>query len=65
MDFLVNIVSAAAILVAGALVGKMFLTESRKAQCSGSPWYAPYLTLPGILVLVALAVPLILWLTAD
>mgnify|MGYP006307041035 CR=1 FL=1 len=65
MDILVNIISAAAILVAGAIVGKMFLTESRKAQRSGAPWYAPYLTLPGILVLVALVVPLILWLTAD
>lgn len=65
MDLLVNIISAAAILTAGGILGKLFLTEARNARRSGAPWYAPYLSLPGILVLIALAVPIILALFRD
>jgi len=62
METLVNIISALAVLAAGAMLGKQFLAENRKALRNRAPWYAPYLSLPGILMLIALAVPIVLWL---
>ena len=34
--------------------------EVKKAKAHGKPWYAPYLTIPGVLVIAALLVPVYL-----
>jgi len=62
METLVNIIGALSVLAAGAMLGKMFFTETRNAHRKNAPWYAPFMSLPGILVLIALAVPIIIWL---
>ena len=58
---LVTIIKAIAVLVAALIVGNSFLGELKKARARNLPWYKPYLTLPGILILIIiLVVPVIL-----
>ena len=55
------LIKAICVLVAAALIGNWFLAEVRKAKAAGKPWYAPYLSLPGLLILIVLMVPIIYW----
>jgi len=48
-------------LIAAVIVGKWFLSEVKKAKYHGDPWYRPYLTAPGIII-IALIAPILLWL---
>ena len=58
---LVTIIKAGAILIAALIVGNSFLQELKKARALGLPWYKPYLTLPGIIILIIiLVVPIVL-----
>ena len=52
----------AAILAAAMMLGRLFLAEVKTARALRKPWYAPYLSLPGIMIIViAVAMPLVLW----
>jgi hypothetical protein len=62
MDILKNLLVLCAPLLAAVILGNLFLTEVKKARSSCSPWYAPYLTLPGLMVLAALCSPILIWL---
>ena len=53
-----TILKTISILAAALLLGNWYLSEVRKAKAAGRPWYAPYLTLPGILVIVTLLIPI-------
>ena len=64
METMLSLVKMAAVLLGGLLLGRMFFGEVKKAKQTGAPWYAPYLTAPGILTLLALMLPIILWLIA-
>ncbi len=44
------------VLLAAFLLGNWFLTEVKKAKLAQKPWYAPYLTPPGLLVIFVLAI---------
>jgi hypothetical protein len=55
-----TIVKAIPILIAAFMLGNWFLKEVKKAKAAGEPWYAPYLTVPGILVLIVLMLPFLL-----
>lgn len=52
----------AAVLLAASMLGKWFLAEIKNARAQGAPWYRPYLSIPGLLILLALVVPVVLWL---
>ena len=39
-------------LAAAAILGNWFLSEARKSKKLGKPWYAPYLSIPGIIILL-------------
>ena len=54
MSIIIQIISVIAILAASMLVGNMFLGEIKKAKAQKLPWYKPYLTLPGIIVMIAI-----------
>lgn len=45
-----------AVLVAAGLLGNWFLKELKTARLLGKPWYAPYLSLPGLLIIVLIIV---------
>jgi hypothetical protein len=55
-----SILKAIPILVAAFLLGNWFLAEVKKAKMARKPWYAPYLSIPGILVIIALLIPVFL-----
>jgi len=62
MSGFMELLRMAAALGAGALLGHWFLKEVRRARAAGKPWHAPYKTLPGILVLMAIIIlPLLYW----
>jgi hypothetical protein len=50
-----------ATLMAAALIGNWFLEEVAEAGKSGRPWYTPYLSIPGTVILVALGLPILIW----
>ena len=62
MDMLKTLLALCAPLLAAVILGNLLLTEVKKARTAGAPWYAPYLTLPGLLVLAALCSPILIWL---
>ncbi len=60
---MLDIVKIVAILSAAGILGNWFLKEVKQAKLSGKPWYTPYLTAPGILVVImAVLLPLLAWL---
>ena len=61
MSNLMNPLKMIAVLVAAILVGNWFLAEVKEARLKGKAWYQPYLSAPGILILLALVVPIIIW----
>ena len=60
---MVVILKYAAVLAAAGIVGNSFLKELKKAQALGLPWYRPYLTIPGIVVILAILLPIIIHLS--
>ena len=59
---MITLLKFAAVLIAAILTGNWFLTEVRKAKINRQPWYQPYLTVPGLIILAAMSLPVILWL---
>ncbi len=55
-----TIIKAIPVLLAALFLGNWFLAEVRKAKAARKPWYAPYLTVPGILILVVFMLPVFL-----
>jgi len=49
-------------LAAAIVLGKRFQAEALKARRLNKPWYAPYLSITGALMLLAISLPIILWL---
>jgi hypothetical protein len=62
MEILKNLLVLCAPLLAAVILGNLLLTEVKKARSTRAPWYAPYLTLPGLMVLAALCSPILIWL---
>jgi len=62
---LFNLIKYAAVLVAAIIIGNWFLTEAKKAKTNKEPWYKPYLSLPGLIILAALTLPFIILLIDD
>ena len=55
----VYLVRLAAVLIAAILIGNWFLAEVRKSKIKQEPWYKPYISPPGLIILAALSLPLI------
>ena len=50
-----------AVLAAAIIIGNWFLIEVKKAKFNRKPWYKPYISVPGIIILLAvLVLPLFL-----
>ena len=62
VDTLATIVRIIAPLVAAILVGNWFMSEIKKARFKGAPWYQAYVSIPGLLIILAiLLVPVVFW----
>jgi hypothetical protein len=56
-----TIVKIIAPLVAAIFLGNWFMSEVKKARFKGAPWYQPYLSIPGLLIILAVLIPIVLW----
>ena len=66
MENIVNIIKIIPILIAAILLGNWFLSELKRANATGKPWYTAYISIPGLLILLAILVtPLVLWLMSH
>jgi len=61
MATIITIARIIAPLVAAIFLGNWFLSEVKKARFKGAPWYQPYISIPGLLIILAILVPVILW----
>jgi len=61
MATIVNFLKMLAVLGAAMLLGNWFLTEIKDARKQGKPWYVPYFSVPGILIILFLILPIIIW----
>jgi len=59
-DSWLTLVKYAGVLIAAIIVGNWFLVEVKKAHRQRQPWYRPYLSVPGLIILIAVCLPLIL-----
>jgi hypothetical protein len=54
-----TLVKYGGVLIAAIILGNWFLAEVKKAHRQQQPWYKPYLSVPGLIILAALSLPLI------
>ncbi len=54
-----KLVKYGGVLIAAIIIGNWFLAEVKKAHRQQQPWYKPYLSVPGLIILAALSLPLI------
>ena len=54
-----NIFKFAAVILASVIIGKWFKNELDKATINKQPWYTPYLTIPGLIIIFAILSPII------
>ena len=52
----------AGVLITGVILGNWFLVEAKKAHRRKLPWYKPYFSVPGLIILVAMCLILIYFL---
>lgn len=54
------------VLIAAILLGNWFLAELKRANATSKPWYTAYISVPGLLILLAiLVIPIVLWLMSH
>lgn len=62
MQTVFDILRLLAVLAAAVLLGNWFIAEVRQARKLRKPWYAPYLSTPGLLILIlCVLLPLLAW----
>lgn len=62
MHTVLQLIKLAAVLLAAMMLGRWFLAEAKAARALQKPWYTPYLSPPGLLILlIAVGLPLITW----
>ncbi len=62
MNAISEILRLLSVLLGAAILGNWFLSEVRAARRRGRPWYTAYFSAPGVLILAALAFPILWWL---
>jgi hypothetical protein len=58
---LMTLLKCAAVLIAASILGNWFMAELGKARSAAAPWYKPYLSTPGILIIIAILLPVVYW----
>ena len=58
MSSFLEIIKYVPVLIAALLLGNWFMTEVKKAKIQHKPWYAPYFSIPGILIILAISLPI-------
>jgi uncharacterized protein HemY len=62
---MIQLLSLILVLVAAILVGNWFLDEVKQAKINHLPWYQPYISVPGIIICIAIAFPILIKIVRD
>ncbi|MBT3312210.1 MAG: hypothetical protein HN737_05820 [Desulfobacterales bacterium] len=54
-----NIFKFAAVILAALIIGRWFKAELDKAIINKEPWYTAYLSIPGLIIILAILSPII------
>lgn len=54
------VIKLIAILSAALITGNWFLAEVKKARAQQAPWYQPYISIPGIIIILVILLPVII-----
>jgi hypothetical protein len=65
METLLSFLKVIPILIAAMILGNWFLSEVRKNRKARAPWYAPYLSIPGILIIIMILIPIFMRVLKD
>jgi uncharacterized membrane protein YidH (DUF202 family) len=63
VPIVISVLKLVAVLVAAVFLGNWYQSESRRLRARGRPWYAVYLTLPGVLIILVILLPILFWMT--
>ena len=58
---MISVLKLVAVLAAAVILGNWYQSESRRLRARGKPWYALYLTLPGVLIILVILLPILFW----
>lgn len=61
MSIIIDILKLVTIMAAAILLGNWFQSERKALNAKGKPGYKVYLSVPGLLILVAISLPIIIW----
>jgi len=61
LSIIIDILKLVTVMAAAILIGKWFQSERKALYAKDKPWYIAYLSVPGLLILVALSLPIIIW----
>lgn len=61
VDAILQIARLCAVMLAAVLLGKWFLSEVGRARAMGKPMITAYLSIPGILILLGVLSPIVIW----
>ncbi|MDY0164487.1 hypothetical protein [Desulfobotulus sp.] len=62
MEWFLELVKMGAALGSAMLLGHWFLAEVKRVKAEKQPVYKAYMTLPGLLVILAVLIPAAIWL---
>ena len=65
METLFFFLKTVPILFAAVILGNWFLSEVKKTRTSGAPWYRPYFSIPGILIIIVILIPVFISVLKD
>ena len=65
METLLSFLKVIPILIAAMIIGNWFLSEVKKTRKSRAPWYTPYLSIPGILIIIMILIPILMRILKD
>lgn len=66
METLLSLFKVIPILIAAIILGNWFLAEVKKGRHAKAPWYAPYVSLPGLLIItIVILIPVLMKVLKD
>lgn len=65
METILSLLKVIPILIAAIILGNWFLAEVKKSRRSKAPWYAPYVSIPGLLIILIILIPVLIQALTD
>ena len=50
----IELIRIVAVLIAAIMLGNWFQRELKKAKLNDLPWYRPYISLPGLIIIISI-----------